>query len=163
MDRISKKIETYHIARHSYQDFTFPNLGSMISMRRNIYEDILSKDTLYAMLFWILKLVLKNPVVKFINRKRPSNIAFNYLLLRYLTKVKNINLKKRMSNKGANILINDGVCSTGEIVSYIFLMHELTNYQYHIENEVIVEPVYSIDEGFVTAYDEIKKIMKCKK
>ncbi|MCK5402459.1 MAG: FAD-binding protein, partial [Flavobacteriaceae bacterium] len=68
---IAKNVETFHIARHSYQDFVYPNLGSMISIPINIYQRILKKDKTYIFKYWLLKYIYKNPFIKFINRKRP--------------------------------------------------------------------------------------------
>jgi|GEM_PF-1160182 len=159
-DEIQKKIEIFHIARHSYQDFVYPNLGSMISLKGDIYHKIMKKSFKYNIIYWILKYIYKNPVTKFINRKRANNVVFNKLLLIYLRNKKDINLKYTMSTKSANILINDGTVSSKEIIEYIYLVHDLIDKKFHIENEIVIEPVYSISESFETIYNYIKEQKK---
>lgn len=151
--KIAKNMEIFHIARHSYQDFVYPNLGSMISIPINIYERILSKNKSYIFKYWLLKFIFKNPVIKFINRKRPNQAIFNRLLLQYLKNERKINLEYNLSIKSSNILIQDGTVSTKEILNYLFVMYELLDKEYHVENEIVFGPVvYSIDENFKETY-----------
>jgi len=154
-EQIAQNIEIFHIARHSYQDFTYPNLGSMISSSSNIYHKIFRKNKFYLAAFWILKVIYKNPISKFINRKRPNNEIFNKLLLKYLESQMNIKLKYKPSSKSVNILINNGITTTKDIVDYIFLIHELIDKDSHIENELVLEPVFSIEKEFELIYQEI--------
>lgn len=156
-DDIARNIENYHIARHSYQDYVYPNLGSMISTKSNLYYLILKNDSMYYFFYWILKYLYKNPIVKFINRKRPNNIVFNKLLLKYLFSKQGINLKYTLSTKSANILVHDGTVDICETLNYIYLMHNLIGEKYSIENEVILEPVFSIKEDFEGTYKLIKE------
>ena len=149
---IQKKIEIFHSARHSYQDFTYPNLGSMISLTGDIYSKIIKKSLKYNLLYWILKYLYKNPISKFINRKRANNKVFNKLILNYLKKEKNINMEYILSSKNANILINDGTTSSKKIIDYIYLMHDLLDRKFHIENEIVLEPIYDISKDFEATY-----------
>lgn len=66
----------YHIARHSYQEFSYPNLGSMISLDKDIYKEIFKNKTMYLSIYFVIKGIIKNPFAKFIMRKRPSNRFF---------------------------------------------------------------------------------------
>ncbi|BAP55943.1 UDP-N-acetylmuramate dehydrogenase [Thioploca ingrica] len=154
-DLIAKNIEKFHIARHLYQDFVYPNLGSMIVVRDDAYKLILSENLLYSTIFWILKYGLKNPVSKFILRKRPNNIVFNKLLFFYLKYKKHILLKYKLSPKSLNILINDGSVSAQEIVNYIFLLNDLLENKCHLENELVIEPAYKINPEFETTLNII--------
>lgn len=158
----ARKMETYHIARHSYQEFAYPTLGSMISMREDIYLKIMNKNLFYKAYFWFLKLFYKNPVVKFINRKRPQNIAFNNLLSKYLIKKEKLNHSYNFSVKNANILKNDGSKTTKELVDHIHLMHKLIEESYHVENEIILEPVYRIPDYFIEDYNKLKNKLNTK-
>lgn len=154
-DLITKNIEKCHIARHLYQDFVYPNLGSIISVTDDGYKSIFNGNLFYTSIYWILKYALKNPVSKFIMRKRPNNTVFNKLLLKYL-KQKKISLKNTLSCKSANILINDGSVSTKEIVDYIFLISNLIGKKFPIENELVIEPAYKINPEFEAILNTIK-------
>lgn len=162
-NEIQEKIEVFHLARHSYQDFTYPNLGSMISIKGDIYHTILHKSIKYNIIYWVLKYIYKNPISKFINRKRANNTIFNKLLLKYLKNEKKTELKYILSTKSANILINDGTVSSREIIEYIYLMHDLIDKKYHIENEIVLESIYSVSDSikdfilFVNEQKEEKK------
>lgn len=161
-DEIQRKIEIFHIARHSYQDFVYPNLGSMISTG-DIYHKIVQSSLKYNIAYWILKYIYKNPIAKFVNRKKANNIVFNKLLQNYFKKVQGINLQYILSTKNANILINDGTVSNKDIIEYIFLIHDLIGKKYHIENEIIIEPIYSISKQFEATYDYIKEQIEKRK
>jgi len=147
-DLIAKNIEKFHIARHSYQDFVYPNLGSIIAATDDAYRTIFSENFSYTIIYWILKYSLKNPVSKFIMRRNPNNVLFNKLLLHYLKNEKNIFLNYKLSRKSANILINDGNTSTQEIVNYVLLIRDLLKKNFHLENEFIIGPVYKINPEF---------------
>jgi UDP-N-acetylmuramate dehydrogenase len=155
-DLIARNIEKFHIARHSYLDYVYPNLGSMIAVRDDIYKLIFNGNLFYTAIYWILKYAFKNPFSKFIMRKRPSNIVFNKLLLKYLKRKKISLLRYTLSRKSANILINDGSVSTKEIVDYIFLMSDLIGKKFHIENELVIEPAYKINPEFETTLNTIR-------
>ncbi len=155
-EEIARKIETYHIARHSYQDFVYPNLGSMISIPINLYQRILKNDKVYTMRYWFLKYIHKNPLMKLINRKKPNQLVFNKLQLKYLKSKKNIEFDYNMSIKSSNILINDGTVDTKEIMNYVFTTYHLLDKEYHIENEILIGPtVYSINDNFKETYHYI--------
>ena len=157
---IQKNIEIYHIARHSYQDFVYPSLGSVISINKNIYREIYKNNsTFYSIINIILELFLKNPLSKFIMRKRPSSKIFNQLFIHFLKIIKNKKLKNRISKKTINTLINDGTISGEEIVDYIYLLHNLTNKKFKIENELVINPIYKISDDF----DQTLKIIQNQK
>ncbi|AKX60036.1 hypothetical protein AKN88_08915 [Thiopseudomonas alkaliphila] len=138
-DTIANKMETYHIARHSYQEFCYPNLGSMISVTGDYYAEIFKKDKVYYLLYLFLKVFFRNPVVKFLRRKKPHSSELNYLLKKYFERRLKILVKNHISNKGANILVNDGNVSAEHILSYVKLMHNEIGESWHIENEVVFD------------------------
>ncbi|MCK5523615.1 MAG: FAD-binding protein [Thiomargarita sp.] len=155
-DLIARNIEKFHIARHLYQDFVYPNLGSMIAATDDAYRSIFSGNLFYTAIYWILKYAFKNPFSKFLMRKRPSNLVFNKLLLKYLKKKKISSLRYTLSRKSANILINDGSVSTKEIVDYIFLIRDLIGNKFHLENELVIYPAYKINPEFETTLNTIR-------
>jgi len=138
--KISAKIEKYHIARHLYQEFSWPNLGSMISVKHDIYHEIFKSSKIYCYVYICAKLILKNPVVKFIRRKRPNNNEFNILLGHYIKTRTGGQLRYRPSRKGANIMIHDGSCAVEDSYKYLFLINDLVSRKFTIENEFIIGP-----------------------
>lgn len=148
---IERNIEKYHIARHSYQEFVYPNLGSLFSINEDIYRALLRGSRFYTFIGYVLKLVFKNPLSKFLARKRPNNIVFNWLLLRYIG-----GLNFTPSSKSMNILINDGRISFDGAVDYIFTLQEYLGGNINIENEIVLEPIYSICPDFIPLYEKIR-------
>ena len=157
---IARNIEIYHIARHSYQEFVYPTLGSMISMREDTYLNIMKDDKFYVYKFWLLKYLYKNPVVKLFHRKSPHKTVFNNLLSKFLSTKKGINLKYNFSIKNVNILKNDGTLTGKELVDYIFLIHDLIDGNYNIENEIIISPIFAVKEDFKEDYQLILEKLK---
>lgn len=155
---IVERVERYHIARHSYQEFAYPNLGSMFSVNSDFYREIIKNEKKSFLLsYHILKLLTKNPVTKFINRKSPNSSALNWLIFK---KIKNINYTP--SKKGMNIFINSGKLSTKESFEYIFEIKNRLGEKFHIENESILGPIYRIDPEFVPTYQEISENLATK-
>lgn len=130
-------IEVLHIARHSYQEFSYPNLGSMFSVRGDFYKEFFSGSRFYGYVCFLLKLLLKNPVVKFFARKRPSNKRFNSLALSYMGSVFS---GYSPSVKSMNILVNDGCASLDDILNYISVVRSHLSPDTAIENELVIFP-----------------------
>ncbi|MAT79599.1 MAG: hypothetical protein CMD13_02560 [Flavobacteriales bacterium] len=161
---IKKNIEKFHIARHSYQDFVYPSLGSIISINKNIYREIYrNKSQAYFLIHLILEVIFKNPISKFISRKRPSNYFLNLLFLRFIKQKKLGKINNTISDKTINTLINDGEINGQDIVNFILLLHDLTNRQYSIENELVIDSVYRVSEDFEKSYNEIQRAFNEKK
>jgi UDP-N-acetylmuramate dehydrogenase len=159
--KISRNVERFHIARHSYQDFVYPNLGSMISIQEDPLKYIFKNNKLYYVVYWILKFFLKNPVSKFLMRKRPNNEILNSLLVKYIRDELKFNIKYNLSNKSANILINDETISIKDILGYLFLINELVGDDFHIENEIVLNPIYKLKPEFKSFYSYVlKKVEK---
>lgn len=129
-NNIASKMEVFHIARHSYQEFTYPNLGSMYSTRQDMYKEILSQSLTQKVIYWALKLTLKNPIMKFLNRKKPTNKKFNDIVLLYHK------FSYPISHKSINILINDGKVSDKDIIKHIEKLGALYHDSTHLENEI---------------------------
>lgn len=147
--QIAQKIETYHIARHSYQEFAYPNLGSMFSVKGDFYREFVKRDKFYYLLTFILKVLYKNPAIKLIMRKNPNNKIFNRLIQKYLLPKK---ITHTYSSKSMNILVNDGRSNIDQILDYISLLKENLHPETPIENEIVIAPI--IGES-----DETKKII----
>ncbi len=91
--------------------------------------------------FLVLKLMYKNPIVKFVSRKNPNNKVSNKLLLYFLRSNEGINLDYKISEKNINIFFNDGGATAEEIVNYMLLIHRLAGEECSLENELVIGPV----------------------
>ena len=137
-EEIAKKIETFHMARHIYQEWAYPNLGSMVSLNKDIYGEIFNEGRIKD-IYYFLKLLLRNPLTKFLMRKRPNTQIFNWLLKRYIKKNKEILFMTdghySFSNKSANILINNGTYTTSDYVDHLLDISGLCSGREVVENE----------------------------
>ncbi|BDT60635.1 hypothetical protein MasN3_41290 [Massilia varians] len=151
---IAKNVEMYHIARHSYQEFVYPNLGSIYSVNRDFYREIFKRSLSYTIVCILLKFFFKNPASKFVARKRPNNSIFNRLAVKYL-KFRDY----KPSKKSLNILINDGQLANVKLIRYLTVLRQNLA-SIPIENEVILEPIYSIAPEYKDEYDEIVALVE---
>jgi UDP-N-acetylmuramate dehydrogenase len=131
-----KAIRTYHIARHIYQEFAYPSLGSLFSVKRSFYDEVFRKSFLYRKYYFALKLLLNNPISKLFRRKNPNNTVFNALFKSYGQPE---GYGVSVSEKSLNILINDGVSSYAELNQHIKLLKSYLKKSTPIENEVVIE------------------------
>lgn len=143
IDNIAKKIEAVHIARHSYQEFVFPNLGSMISINKDIYLEILGADKINKLKYYLLQILLKNKFVKFLKRKKPDNVGLNNLIISKLGEPPN-----KMSKKSVNILLNSKDSNSLSILNYINYIKINIDKKYKQENEIVISPAYEIEKNF---------------
>src|SRR5690606_38278558 len=100
-----EKIERFHIARHSYQEFVYPTLGSIFSTRKDIYLSMLleiSKMSFWK--GWDLKLIFRKPISKRMIKYSQFK-EYNELKMKtgYFS-----NTKQPISKKTINTLINTG-------------------------------------------------------
>ncbi|MCK5537085.1 MAG: FAD-binding protein, partial [Bacteroidales bacterium] len=146
---IANKMEIYHIARHSYQEFSYPNLGTMFSVKGDFYREFVNNHIFYYYLCYILKVLYKNPLIKFIMRRNPNNKIFNRLLQKYIEPKE---ITHTYSSKSMNILLNDGLSNLDTMLDYISLLKENLNSETPIENEIVISPI-------LTETDEAKKII----
>jgi len=132
-----KKIEAFHIARHSYQEFVYPTLGSLFSTPRDIYAEVIGRDKIALAVLFLLKLVLKNPIAKRI-RKYPSLRVFNnYILTRgFLRRV-----EQPISKKTLNTMINSVDSSTQAKLEFSQAIRDRIGEDILIENEFVVWPL----------------------
>jgi UDP-N-acetylmuramate dehydrogenase len=140
---IAKKIEMYHIARHLYQEFSYPNLGSLFSVKADFYKEIFSSSLIFSIYCFFLKILLRNRLAKFMMRRRPNNIFFNALVSKYVGFEKS---PYSYSEKSMNILTNNGVASIDEIVEYISTLRQHLNSETEIENEIVTEPLFAMTD-----------------
>ncbi|MBN8103428.1 FAD-binding protein [Vibrio vulnificus] len=140
-ETIYNKIEKYHIARHKYQEWVYPNLGSIYSSNLSIYESSSCKR--FYMKFKIVrKLFYTNPIAKYYNRLYPSNKRLNVLFLSHFNMLKYSDFP---SKKNINTFVNRNF-STLEIVDYISVLGQVINNETYLENELVLGPIQEITE-----------------
>jgi len=131
-ENIAGKMEIYHSKRHKYQDFQYPNLGSMYS--GSIYRALGKKDKYFnflSIMFYAL-----NYRWKFFRRESPLNRKWINDIA-----VKRFNLNYKLqpfSNKTINCLVNRGQ-GTDEMIRYINEINQLTDHTIPVENEIVNE------------------------
>ena len=127
---IFSKMEVFHAKRHKYQDFMYPNLGSIYSgspYRALARYDL--KFKLLSALFYMFRYKYK-----VFHRESPINRKWlNDLVLR--TFDFNYELQP-FSDKTLNCLVNRGQ-GTGEMVRFITQMEEMVGDVIPLENEIV--------------------------
>jgi UDP-N-acetylmuramate dehydrogenase len=156
----AERIRNFHIARHSYQEFAFPNIGSLFSVGGDVYREISKNDFFSKWICFLLKLILKNPFSKFMSRKNPNNKLFNdFVRLMFPGRKYEIDV----SDKTINILMNTGDASYEDVARHINTLGEYLK-EWPIENEVVERSLYDSEDNvrFVLGMTKIKG-MNCHK
>lgn len=141
---ISHKMQSYHSARHSYQEFSYPNLGTMFAVNGDFYREFVKNNRFYYLSCYALKVIYKNPLMKFFMRKNPHNRVFNRLLKRYLAPQ---DLCHPYSQKSMNILINHGASSLEERLEYLKIIKSNLHEDTQIENELVLSPIVANEKN----------------
>lgn len=127
---IYSKMELLHAKRHRYQDFMYPNLGSIFS--GSPYRAMARKDSQFGVaLRLFLLLGYKLNVLgreSSINRRWINDLAVKRFGLKYD--------KQPFSDKTINCLVNRGQ-GTSEMVRYVREMESIIDGQAPLENEVV--------------------------
>lgn len=154
---IHKKIEKFHIARHSYQEFVFPTIGSAFSVGGGVYREIFYNfGFLGKICFFIVKIVYSNHFVKFIKRKNPSNGLLNRVVMKFSGEA-----PSDFSHKSINILVNSGRNSSRQMIDYLLFLRKLLDKKIPIENEIVVHPIAShFDASKIKDIVEDKKFLE---
>jgi len=136
---IYEKVEQFHIARHLYQEFVYPNLGSIFTSSKSIYDELAIVNKQFLIRYSLLKKLFFNRVSRFINRKSPNRKKMNKLV----ESVFHLNKKDVYSIKNLNTFINNNKKTT-EIIDYMYEIKSLLEDKVVIENEIILD---SIDDS----------------
>ena len=127
---IYNKMSLFHNKRHKYQEWMYPNLGSLFT--KSIYRSLAKKDfsfyiisSIYYLIFYKWKLFSRESPD---NRVWLNNIAVKKFGISYR--------KQPFSNKDMNTLVNNGH-HTDEILDYINQIQKLLGENIPIENEII--------------------------
>jgi len=139
------KVEVYHIARHSYQEFCYPNLGSLFSSDGDIYSAIFRSSKLYYSAMVFLKLILRNRLSKWLLRKRPNNRYLNGLVYSFVPGID----RRLFSKKSVNILVNKFGPNSSDIINHVAAIKEKLHVSIKIENEFVVHPLYGNSDKYI--------------
>ncbi|MEQ9969532.1 FAD-binding protein [Pectobacterium carotovorum] len=132
-----KEIETYHIARHSYQEFVLPNAGSIFTTDRCIYDDFSDINIKFKICYKLTNKLFHNKLMRLKNRKSPNRLLAN----RIISKIFNLDeFEKIYSIKHINMFaIKDG--NSYELINYIYKLKSILAGKIRIENEIIIDSV----------------------
>lgn len=134
-----RDVEVFHIARHKYQEFVLPNLGSLFTLNSCLYRHIFNTSLVRSFKFLIVRLFFTNKIIKLFNNKYPSNVRLNDLAREFE------DLSYPLSNKSLNILVNNGRVTDIDILTHIHKMKELTFGIGELENEIVLQSLIDID------------------
>jgi len=139
---IQASMDQYHVARHTYQEYALPNLGSIFFFKeKNIYEDIYENTFgVKKVVFYFLKRLWTSRLTKHVRRARHNNKILNYFILRHLK----FKIDTRLiSNKTLNTFVNPGV-STLDICKHIQSLKFYLSNSTQLENEILVDQIYNV-------------------
>lgn len=127
---ISTRMELFHAKRHKYQEFNYPNLGSLFS--GSIYRSFGKRDRLYNIVASVYYLL--NYKLKIFRRESPMNRKWlnDYTVKRFGFEYEN----QPFSDKTMNTIINNGH-HTDEVLAYIEQVKKLVGEEVPIENEIV--------------------------
>lgn len=129
-EKISHDMELYHAKRHKYQDYLYPNLGSIFS--GSPYRALGSRDVVFKVISAAYYAI--NYEWRLFRRESPLNRKWlNDVLLRRFALSYD---RQPFSDKTINCLVNRGQ-GTGEMVRFIHEMAVLTQGRIPLENEIV--------------------------
>ena len=127
---IYNKMSLFHNKRHKYQEWMYPNLGSLFT--KSIYRSLAKKDFIFKIISSVYYLIFYK--WKPFRREAPDNrVWLNNIA------VKRFGISYRIqpfSNKDMNTLVNNGH-HTDEILDYINQIQKLLDDKVPIENEIV--------------------------
>lgn len=129
-DLIYNRMSFLHAKRHKYQEFMYPNLGSLFS--GSVYRSLASKDIVFKLIASAYYLICYK--WKLFRRESPYNrIWLNNIAIKRFNITYHV---QPFSSKDMNTLINNGH-HTDEILDYIRQLQKLVGDDIPIENEIV--------------------------
>ncbi len=129
-DEIYDRMGLYHEKRHRYQEFCYPNLGSLFA--GNIYSALADEDRTYRLFLALYRRIVQ--MRRLFARRAPGKNAY----LNRITAA-HFNLQEfrdTYSRKTMNCLVNTGQ-GTDKMLAYIRALQRLTRGRLNIENEIM--------------------------
>ena len=142
---IEKKVRRFHISRHQYQEWVYPNLGSIFVVPSlNIHKEVLSYSKFkhkWKVLFIKSLIKLFTNRFMFILRRCYPEINFQQLSIKLL------NLNSYNNELASRTTINtftNKKASSMDILKYIYEVYCDTGKKLKIENEIITDSIDKI-------------------
>lgn len=139
---IQSAMDKYHVARHVYQEYALPNLGSIFFFQeKNIYEEIYENTFgVKRAVFYFLKRLWTSRFTKHIRRAHHNNKVLNYFILKHLK----FKIDTRLvSDKTLNTFVNSNA-STLDICKHIQSLKGYLSNSTQLENEIFTDQVHSV-------------------
>lgn len=154
--KIEENIHRYHIARHSYQEWSLPNLGSAFVCPNGVYNSIVFDKKINKFQFILTKKIFFNKFSRFLNRKKPSYKKLNYLI------IKNHNLSYFylcQTDKNINTIVNRGQSSL-DTINYLYKLKTIFSSDVSLENEIVNQCIFKVknEEAYINTVKLIAKI-----
>lgn len=142
---IEKKIRRFHISRHQYQEWVFPNLGSIyIIPSLNIHYDIINKFksiNIFKYLFFKVTIFLWRQKLFFILRRIFPEFNFIQLVMKKFGV--NLYMHNNCSKTTPNTFANKNN-SSKTILEYYLELKNLLGLKYKLENEPVVDCIHKV-------------------
>ncbi len=153
-----ERIANFHTARNCYQEYVLPNMGSVFTAKRCVYEELANVDwkykikkALWMRLYhnrWSRFLYLRNP-----NRKKLNDMTIKHFDLQSVSKV--------ISSKHINMFANKNATSW-DMIDYIFRMQEILQEKVELENEIVRDNIIKVvNEEIVLKYRDKLELKLC--
>lgn len=144
-----RKMQIFHAARHRYQEFTYPNLGSiLITNGENIHDLVVKSERFVSQhgllaskfilfIFWCARTRLVSNYRRFF----PFFNIYRFVLRKFVPELYEL---KGLSSRTLNTLANRGVNTT----DFVLAIESLKTYlpDLAVENEVFTGCVFSLEE-----------------
>ena len=142
---VEKIIRRYHISRHQYHEWVFPNLGSIfIIPSLNIHYDIINKFksiNFFKYLFFKVTIFLWRQKLFFILRRIFPEFNFIQLVMKKFGV--NLYMHNNCSKTTPNTFANKNN-SSKTILEYYLELKNLLGLKYKLENEPVVDCIHKV-------------------
>ncbi|GAB3003584.1 UDP-N-acetylmuramate dehydrogenase [Psychrosphaera aestuarii] len=142
---IEKRMRVFHAARHSYQEFNYPNLGSIFCLDDKLHNLLMENTSLLTKIkYKFYNYLFYNRFSKMLNRKDPTDFG----LTCYVTKCRKLSLDfDVISRRNLNTFINVGY-STLKILQHFNSIYQLVDKKdkIKIENEFVYKAILEVNE-----------------
>ncbi|MCE7728142.1 FAD-binding protein [Vibrio campbellii] len=138
---IEEKVQTYHIARHTYQEWVYPNLGSVFTSNYGLYHILQEKYQRVRYLLILFKIKNFGFIKKRFRKFKPNNRSINRIVLENINMIKHEHV---FSSKSINTFANKNASS-------IDIIGAITDLNWHLdkravlENEILIENIYKVN------------------
>lgn len=154
---IYSKIENYHTARHCYQEFVYPNMGSIFTAKKCIYEEFSNVDKRYRIIKTLINRIFYNRFTRIFSGRKQNRKVINKFTINYFGLNEHSSV---ISDKHINMFANRGG-SSWDLIDYIIKVKSILGDKVSLENEIVTS---NIKEVYTNKFEKyVRKIEKAKK